>query len=225
MRIQLKDLFSRRRIVVHHTHLLENNWDEKLLEDEDLVFFDDCLFSQYVFLKNCQKTIARKHIECILGFSSGLYADESSSSQIYDIKSSVIHDCCNQRIKTLEDANQLRSSIPEMNGFMKVSQLKELLDLPFCHLALHGCCHLKLEKEKNLLKKIKTFNQDLQSGIENLTRLGLSVPQIWVYPYVHSFPTSDIALKKSGFSQIVGSQSLFRISVENLPHQILNCDS
>ena len=35
---------SRRRIVVHHTHLLGNGM-LKALKDDDIVFFDDCLFS------------------------------------------------------------------------------------------------------------------------------------------------------------------------------------
>ena len=205
---------QRRRIVIHHTHLLPFLW-QSLLQPKDLVFFDDCLFSQWTFLTYNFKFFEENQIDCILGFSSGLYASEESLRQLEKIESHVLHDACNSKIFTIDDADVLRSTFPEMNGFMKVSQLKQLLQMPFCHLALHGCCHLNLSKEQNLLKKVQLFKNDLDAGCKRLKQLELST-NIFVYPYVHSFPMSDICLKKSGFACIIGSNQIFRTSIEDL---------
>lgn len=172
------------------------------------------------------------NIDCVLGFSSGLYASEKADSQIHCIESHVLHDACNSRIQTLDDADNLRTSLIEMNGFMKVSQLKELLQLPFCHLALHGCCHLKLQNQNGnkrgseLLKNLQMFKQDVDSGIERLHALDLD-SRMFVYPYIFSFPTSDAYLQKLGFTCIVGSYAsqMFRIAIEDLAIGASNCDS
>lgn len=204
-----------------------------LLKHDDVVFFDDCLFSQYVFLADpkVQEDLEAKKIDVVLGFSSGLYADENAK-QLYDVESHVLHDACNQRISSIDDADYLRTSLIEMNGFMKVSQLKELLQLPFCHLALHGCCHLKLQNQtgnkigSDLLKNLQTFKLDVDSGIERLHALDLD-SRTFVYPYIFSFPTSDAYLQKVGFTCIVGSYTsqMFRIAIEDLAVGASNCDS
>lgn len=155
-------------------------------------------------------------IDCVLGFSSGLYASEQSK-QIHEVESHILHDACNSKISTLVDADCLRDELPEMAGFMKISQLKELLQLPFYHLALHGCCHLKLfEKKQSILKKLQVFKSDLDSGSNRLNELGL-MTRAYVYPYVYSFATSDAALKRAGFKQIIGgADKIFRIAIEDL---------
>ena len=94
--------------------------DTQTTVNKDLVFFDDCLFSQYVFIKDNLQKLQALEVDCILGFSSGLYASEDAE-QMYAIESHVLHNACNRCIKTLEDANRLRSSLYEMKGFMKVS--------------------------------------------------------------------------------------------------------
>lgn len=185
------------------------------LHADDIVFFDDCLFSQYNFLRENHDFFEEMAIDCMLGFSSGLYASENAK-QVHEVESYILHDACNSKISTLVDADCLRDELPEMAGFMKISQLKELLQLPFCHLALHGCCHLNLQNEKNLLKKIQMFKHDLDSGCERLNELGL-VTNTYVYPYVYSFATSDVALKRAGFKQVIGGlDKIFRITIEDL---------
>lgn len=220
--LSYNDIISRRRIVIHHTHLL---YDKIiiLLKPNDIVFFDDCLFSQYVFISEKEKLLKNLNVDCILGFSTALYAAEDAI-QIKNVESHVLHDACNSKIFTIDDADALRSTFPEMNGFMKVSQLKQLLQMPFCHLALHGCCHLNLSKEKNLLKKVQLFKNDLDAGCNRLKQLELST-NMFVYPYVHSFPISDICLKKRGFACIIGSNQIFRTSIEDLSLEVSKiCD-
>ena len=206
-------MMSQRRIVIHHTHILQQKILE-LLQTDDVVYFDDCLFSQYVFLREKTQFFIKKNITVIIGFSSGLYASESCNKQTYDVTSNALHHICNKCIKTINDANSFRDSLPEMNGFMKISQLKELLEFPFVKLALHGCCHLKLEDEYNLIAKAMMFKKDLNDAIAQLEKLKLKT-NIYIYPYVYSFLTSDMILKKSGFNEIVGSKT-FRISIEDL---------
>ena len=206
---------QRRRVVVHHAHLLKDQICQ-LLKPKDLVFFDDCLFSQYVFIKDNLQKLKALEVNCILGFSSGLYASEDAE-QTYAVESHVLHNACNRCIKTLEDANRLRSSLYEMKGFMKVSQLKELLSLDFCQLALHGCCHLDLQHQRSsVLQKMVLFKQDLDDGCQQLAELGLCT-SMYVYPYIYSLLASDSLLRQCGFTKIVGSQAdSLRCSIEDL---------
>lgn len=57
-----------RKIVIHHTHLIKDIMS--LLKDDDIVFFDDCLYSQYLFIKKYIQELQLKNITCILGFST-----------------------------------------------------------------------------------------------------------------------------------------------------------
>ena len=209
-----QQLFTkRRRIVIHHTHLFDDNIFN-VFKQNDVVFFDDCLFSQYIFLKKNIKFFQEKNIDCILGFSSGLYSSEECKYQIYAIKSKILHDACNEKIKTIEDANRLRDELPELNGFMKVSQIKDLLENKNIYLALHGCCHLNLEKIENPINKIKIFMKDLDDGIRQLNSFDLFT-DIYVYPYVYSFQMSDRALQNTQMKTIIGS-TIFRMAIEKV---------
>lgn len=87
--------------------------------------------------------------------------------------------------------------------------------MPFCYIALHGCCHLKLEHCRSLLSRMIAFKKDLDDGLDKLRSFGLHT-SMYVYPYVYSFPGSDRLLVKSGMKTIVGSNALFRTSVESL---------
>ena len=213
MSLSLLDLYRRRRIVIHHTHVLKDSIC-KLLMPNDIVFFDDCLYSQYVFLKDNIRFFSSNSIDVVLGFSSGLYASEDCKSQTYGVESHILHDACNKSIKCIDDADKLRDMLPEMSGFMKASQIEELLHFPSVHLALHGCCHLKLQDEKSIIKKLMFFKKDLDDGIKRLHSLRFDT-NAYVYPYVHAFVMSDLTLRKSGFNAIVGS-SILRISIESL---------
>lgn len=60
-----------------HTHLLGQRIVD-FLDANDIVFFDDCLFSQYNFIKDNESFFKDMAIDCVLGFSSGLYAAEDA---------------------------------------------------------------------------------------------------------------------------------------------------
>lgn len=209
----MDNFFHKRRVVIHHTHLLGLKILEHLNQN-DLVFFDDCLYSQYLFIKENKQFFIDKNITCVLGFSSGLYSSEDEINQTSDICSAILHNECNQYIKSIIDANAFRHSLKSMSGFMKVSQIKELLSYSFCHLALHGCCHLNLDKTKTFLDKTLIFKYDLKSGLKQLKQFNLST-DIFVYPYVQSFSISAKILMTNNFRYIFGSK-LKRYAIEDL---------
>lgn len=223
MSISLSNLHARHRIVIHHTHVIGDKAILECLKPNDIVFFDDCLYSQYVFLKGNANFFAESGIDCVLGFSAGLYALENAN-QIYGIESKALHDVCNAKIRNIEIADALRGYLPEMTGFMKVSQVKELLEYPFCKLALHGCCHLKLENmDGGFLVKTQEFIDDLKAGVARFNELGLQ-SDAYVYPYAYPLTISDVVLRKYGFKIIVGSDIL-RIPIESLAFRLdAKCD-
>lgn len=59
-----------KKIVIHHTCYIDDDIILAALCQNDLVFFDDCLYSQYLFLKKYAKVLADKSITCVLGFST-----------------------------------------------------------------------------------------------------------------------------------------------------------
>ena len=99
----LNGLSSNRRIVIHYPFTAS----EKIvncIRENDIMFFDDCLYSQYLFIKENIEMLKSKNARCILGFSSGLYASESSKNTI-GIKSEHAHMLCNQKIADLNQAD------------------------------------------------------------------------------------------------------------------------
>lgn len=58
------------------------------------------------------------------------------------------------------------------------------------------------------------FKRDVDDGIKQLRMFGLST-DIFVYPYVQSFYSSDTLLRKHGFKLIIGS-NMFRYAIEDL---------
>lgn len=110
-----------------------------------------------------------------------------------------------------------------MSGFMKVSQLKELLCMPRVHLALHGCCHLNLKSSSSAIQRLVMFKQDVDAGLQRLRDFNMTT-RMFVYPYVYAFPASDTCLVKAGFADIVGNGT-FRVSIEDLASGKLNYDS
>ena len=68
------------------------------------------------------------------------------------------------------------------------------------------------------------FKKDLDDGINSLRTHNLST-DIFVYPYVQSFYSSDVLLQKNGFQTIIGS-NIFRYAIENLASNKLDakCD-
>jgi len=190
-----------RKIVIHHCHLIKNIVD--LLDDNDLVFFDDCLYSQFVFIKNNIQKLRNKHITCVLGFSTNLYR-RNEFDAIYDINSAILHD----RIHA--------DDMSALNGFMSLNELNFLLKYDNIHLACHGCMHLQLEKIcKSKIDLMTKFNDDLNNATKMLNELNLKT-DIFVYPYAFDFFVSDKIVHKHGFNHIFAGKNSQRLEIEKI---------
>lgn len=208
---------SSRKIVVHHTHLLEDKILEAI-QPNDMIFFDDCLFSQYLFIEKHRHVIKDLNAMCIVGFSSGLACSEEveESNQIESIESRLVHDRCNALVKTSSDLHLLDGDW-SLRCFMKVSQIKELLNFENVYAALHGCCHLNLEKmTDDKLDQLKIFKEDVIAGKELFeSRLGFS-PSIYVHPYAYAPPLARVFLNQLGCIYQFADGINSRIPIEEL---------
>lgn len=191
---------SNRKIVIHHTHLISNICE--YLQDGDIVFFDDCLYSQYVFLKDNINWLINHRIICILGFSAMLF--RAAEKPIYGIKSAELHDRIHNGDKSA------------LAGFMSIAEIQELLTFSNIYLACHGSWHLDLQ-HMNLSKidMFKAFNNDVVQAKKLFAIYGF-ITDIFVYPYAYDFFISDKILHNNGFKQIYAGKNSKRIEIEEL---------
>lgn len=130
---------NRRMVVVHHTHLIPNIVN--LLKHGDLVFFDDCLYSQYVFLRGNSDALDKLGIIRVLGLSPKAIRPYETDG-IYEVESSVLHNQLNEQVRVI--SNETNGDY--IRGFMSMPEVKTLLTNKNTFLALHGCCHLDMTK-------------------------------------------------------------------------------
>lgn len=199
---------SRRKIVIHHCHL-DNEIIQKI-RPRDLVFFDDCLYSQYLFFKMNEQALNDLTVDCVFGLSTHLLRD-ASIKPIYAIESHVIHDAVNETFRQNEEFNQLPD---ECAGMMSLAEVQDVLKHSIAHLAFHGHNHLDLNGV-GLVEKIRLFSKDVKVGADCLKSLGLRT-DIFVYPYAHSFFTSQKILERNGFVQTFAGETTKRIPIESL---------
>lgn len=204
-----------RLIVIHHCQLICDKIIS-VLQNNDILFFDDCLYSQYVFLKQYNNILKEKDIICVLGFSAALHRLDKDNP-IYDIESHVIHNKCNQFIKTYKDVET--NYFEELNGFMHLDEIKELLQEDNIYLACHGSCHLDFRNttDTNLVNIIK-FKKDLDDAV-NLFKFHKLIANIYVYPYAYSLNNLfEPCIKQQNFIYIFANDKLHgsRISIEDL---------
>lgn len=192
-----------RKIVIHHTHLIDDIMS--LLNDNDLVFFDDCLYSQYLFIHQNKQRLQAKNINCILGFSTQIYR----TTQIPIIENSaILHD----RVHANDNS--------AFGGFMSLSELRELLCFDNIHLAGHGAKHLELEKiTTSKLQQSQIFNKDITLMKKELDALDLHT-EIFVFPYAYDdFPCAKKFVYNLGFKYIFAAYDSQRIEIEALFNQ------
>lgn len=206
----MEKIETSKNITIHHCHLFDIKTVLNQINQNDVLFFDDCLYSQYVFLKNFNELFRERHIKCVLGFSSYLFREEGERG-IYDIRSDEIHKECNKHIKSIKDS---KDGLKTINGFMTISEIKNLLTYDNISLALHGCCHLRLT-DLDKFDQLTTFRLDLIDGMEMLNKHNLKT-NIFVYPYEYSLKTMNIILVNYGFQYIFGEDETDRIELETL---------
>lgn len=191
---------NKRKIVIHHTHLIDDIMS--LLKNDDVVFFDDCLYSQYLFIKNNIKSLQLKNITCILGFSTKIY--RTHQKPIIE-KSDILH-------------NRIHNNdIDAYGGFMSLDEIRELLNFHNVYLAGHGARHLELEKTNlSKLNQTKLFNEDVKEMRQDLDNMGFDT-YMFIYPYdYYGLPCSQLILNLSGFKHIFNSYNNNRIYIEDV---------
>ena len=200
---------SNRRMVVIH-HVLDDDFVISRIKENDLLFFDDCLYSQYIFIEKYHKRLLEMNIVCVMGLSTKAIRPENMTG-IANVESHVLHNEMNTHIKTMNDD----ISGDFISGFMSKSEIDEIIKLPNVFLALHGCCHLKLENINNVLKRMETFISDTYDGIKILKELGYNT-NIYIYPYDYEPSIGNTFLRRVGFDFIFGGNDTKRIYIENL---------
>jgi hypothetical protein len=195
-------------IVIHH--ILDDEFIFYRLKQNDLIFFDDCLYSQYLFIKKHYQKIHDWNIVCVMGLSPKAIRPDGIPG-LKNVESHILHNQMNSQIKTCND--EIHSDF--ISGFMSKSEIDDILNLENVFLALHGCCHLKLENIPNQLERIKVFMNDTTDGKKILESLGYET-DIFVYPYDYEPSIGDAFLRRMGFRYIFGGDNSKRIYVETL---------
>lgn len=198
---RLTDINSR-KIVIHHTHILDDQLILSVLKDNDVLFFDDCLYSQYLFLKNNNHILRSKNIICVLGFSTRLYR----THQIPIIENSaVLH-------------NRYHSNDNDsLGGFMSLDELRELLMYNNIIIAGHGSNHLELNMMNlTLIQQSQVFIQDISNMTKELKHFNFYT-DIFVFPYAYDvFPCAKKIVYNAGFNHIFAASDSQRIEIEIL---------
>ena len=172
-------------IVIHHCHKLGDI--SALLSSNAVLFFDDCLFSQYVFLKKNIVKLQTAGIQCVLGFSANIYRRDDAAKPIAEADSSVLHD----RVHA--------GDMSALDGFMSVNEVKELVKLSNVYIACHGYDHLDLEHSRmSNVQQLAAFNRDVTLAHQAMEKLGLST-SMFVYPYDYACYGAKAVLKKHGY--------------------------
>lgn len=180
------------------------------LNDNDLIFFDDCLYSQFYFIKEKIKELKAKNIYCVLGFSSRIFR-QNNAKPIYEADCAKFHDRIHNGDKNA------------FNAYMSIDEIRELLEFDNIYLACHGAQHLDL-KNMNLTKfqQMHAFNIDIQHAIVDLNKFKLKT-NIYVFPYAYDlFPLAYKILNNSKFNFIFAGQYSKRIQIEDI---IKNCEN
>lgn len=203
--IQLKA--TTRKIVIHHTHNIDEKQFLIMLHDNDILFFDDCLYSQYFFIKKYMSLFIQRNIICILGFSTKIY--RTTQKPLLDIDSAVLHDKIHLNHSTA------------LGGFMSINEINELLTYSNIFLAGHGANHLKLiTLTDNKVMQSKLFMFDVNEMIRDFKSFNMKT-EIFVFPYAYDdFPCAQSIVHHNNFKYIFAGKNTQRVEIEHVIQNI-----
>ena len=192
-----------RLVVAHEIKDFEDT--SRKLQSNDILFLDDCLYSQYAFLKQYADNLNKRGIVCVLGFSTKIHRNEGAPMQY-----AVCAECHDK---------YHAGDMTALNAYMTVDEIKELLEYSNVYVACHGARHLKLESVSTAYLQMKMFEEDLQEAVDDLNAFGLST-NIFVFPYAYSDILYAYAiLKQKGFYCIFAGKGSLRIQIEDLKNE------
>lgn len=197
-----------RKIVIHDTYKFKDKI-LKHLNDNDLIFFDDCLYSQYVFLKDNINQLQQKNIVCVISFSSKIYR-QKDNKPIYEA------DC-------VEYHNKVHNNdLNAFNAYMTLDELRQLIAIDNIYLAGHGAKHLDLQNMNlSILQQTNLFKSDLNEMLIDYKKYNLKT-NIFVYPYAYDrFLLADFIVKKN-FNFIFAGKNSKRIQFEDILNKTFN---
>lgn len=119
-------------IVLHETFNISNNV-LNAFHDNDILFFDDCLYSQFVFITENNKFLIDHNITCVISFSTGIFRKDEKP--IYEAICSEYHD------KIHNNDHAARAA------YMSLAEIRQLLEYDNVYLACHGDMHLQLDND------------------------------------------------------------------------------
>ena len=188
---------SKRNIVLHNVFEYKNI--NQIVNRNDLLFFDDCTHDQYEFILKNNNLFNELNINCVISFSTNIYRNEKLKPL--------------SNIPTFELHNQLYNDKKEaLNGFMSISEIKNLLNNTNIFLGLHGHNHLEL-KNVSKINQMMFFKDDLEQSITFMKQNSLKT-DIFVYPYDFIVLGSEKLLKNRGFKYIFPSKINKRTYIE-----------
>ena len=192
-----------RKIVIHETCIYDDHQIIDNICQNDILFFDDCLYSQYVFLKRNNDKLASKNVTCIIGFSTSIFRRDNQTP-IEFAHCASFHD----RVHSGDDSAYA--------AYMSINDIKTLLEAENIILACHGDEHLDLHLEQSKMQKMKLFIDDICSATAKLDQLKLNT-DVFVYPYAYDdILMSDHILRKNGFKWLFAGKDSRRISFESI---------
>ena len=190
---------SKRNIVLHNVFEYKNI--NQIVNRNDLLFFDDCTYDQYEFILKNNNLFNELNVNCVISFSTNIYRNEKLQPL--------------SNIPTFELHNQLHNDKKEaLNGFMTISEIKNLLNNTNIFLGLHGHNHLEL-KNVSKIKQMMFFKDDLEQSITFMKQNSLKT-DIFVYPYDFIVLGSEKLLKNRGFKYIFPSKINKRTYIEEI---------
>ena len=192
-----------RKIVIHETCCYDDQHILNVLQQNDMLFLDDCLYSQYIFLMKNINALKDKSIACVLGFSTSIFRREGRLPT-YDAHCADCHD----RVHN--------GDVSAYDAYMSIAELKQLLTYENVFLACHGDCHLELAKCNSKIKQLTDFKKDIADATQKLQMLELSTC-IFVYPYAYDdILLADKVLRSHSYEYLFAGHNSRRIQFENI---------
>lgn len=195
---------SRRLVVMHHAFNLQNACD--CLKPGDVLFLDDCLYSQHVWLQENISKLASIDVLCVLGLSPCLVRPKHVGAW-FDVASYTLHDAIN---------SSMHASEKQLSGFMSADELLADSKMQNVYVALHGCMHIDLHRFDAFFEKVKEFKREVLHGIEMYKSIFNEQPLMYVYPYAYEIPGAASFLRRCGFQMQFAGNGAKRIPIENL---------
>lgn len=193
---------NRRKVVLHETCYYKDDFIISRLNEKDVLFFDDCLYSQYVFFKKTIDILIKKHITIVFSFSTGIFRHKECVPCYYAR--------CGESHDEVHNGNTF-----VLNNYMSLAEIHEICRFDNVFLACHGQQHLQLEKIDKVDRSLQ-FLTDIKNAYNDLTDYNL-VTNIFVYPYAFdNIIGSDKLLKQLGYKFIFANKNNLRIVFESL---------